>query len=187
MQDAVVVGRPRVGKTRFVETLADFLGHETPATPRVPTFGASLRAWRGGGETLPALTVKDRRGRPWLRLLDTEALREDISERSEQRRAMALSLLRLQEAHIVFHLLDAAQAGRLSGYHPAPLDREVHDYGVTRPVYVIIATKIDTLAAAEGVRRLRLQFPADPLIPVSLLTRRGLRDVRRFLAARATL
>jgi len=180
----VVIGRPRVGKTRFVEALAAFLGAE-PDLVTGPRAAVGLHPRREASAPLAPLAVRDRHGRPWLRLIDTASLREDIPERADMRRAMALALTRLQEADVVFHLLDAAQAGRLSSFQVPRLDREVRAYALTRPVYVVIATKADAFTAAEGVRRLRAQFPSDLLIPVSNTTRRGLREVRRFLATRA--
>ena len=184
MRDAVVVGRPRVGKTRFVEALSSYLGRVETSSASLPVEDPLRRGRRGDGVLSP-VTVRDRRGRPWLRLVDTAALRDEIPDHAETRRAMAVSLARLQEAAIVFHLLDAAQAGRLSGYRPPLLDLEMRAYGLTRPLYVIIATKSDMPAAAEGVRRIRTRFPEDLLIAVALPNRRGLREVRRLLLVHA--
>jgi predicted GTPase len=194
----LVAGKPNVGKTLLALNFAAYLGEPMLSVTVVDSTGRpdeqrlrfehARRAWVSSTphSTLVPLaiqvTLPGRRGRRSVRILDTPALVDTVSDRDEVRHGMAETLKWLTEAEVVMHVVDAAAYGRRELSAAGPVDMELMGFQRMVPGYVVIANKIDRPEAAGALRRLRAALAGGPpLIPASALTRQGFRELKTFL------
>lgn len=195
--DALVIGRPNVGKTLFLLNFAYFCGVRQAQW---------TTAEAGGGEALQSMELASARDllvsphpnetrrlqsvilelprRKQLKrvsLWDSTGLTDTIHQAPDVRLAMAQTLRALRSAAIVLHLLDAARVGEEGEAAIGAVDRQVSVYAPLRAAYVICANKIDLPGARLGLGRIRKAFPAQRVLPVSALRGTGFREVLAFV------
>jgi predicted GTPase len=193
VKEALVIGRPNVGKTLFTLNFAEFLGQhrvEVMFRPRgaasytrvysVPQARAELvddSPHRTLG--LQSVVIKVPRGKSLRKvvLTDSTGLTDDIHPASTIRMAMADTLREVADAAFILHLVDPAE-------EVVGVDLDILRYGQTQEGYVVLANKIDLPERAGKAPDLVRQAAPAPVIPVSALTREGFREVRGFVRRR---
>ncbi len=193
MNEALVIGRPNVGKTLFTVHFAEFLGQRRLEVLFRPRDGASYTRLYSVAQAradlvdnqphrtlcLQSVVLNVPRGKGLRKvvLTDTTGLTDDVHWASAVRRAMADTLRQVAEAAFILHLVDPA--GALTG-----VDLDILRYGQTQDGYALLANKIDLPGRAEGLQIMAgLAAPA-PLFPVSARQKTGFREVRTFVRRR---
>jgi predicted GTPase len=190
LKEAIVIGRPNVGKTLLTINLAEFLGQRRVEVMFRPRDGAaytciySIAQARADlvAETphrtrcLQSLVLSVPRGKGVRKVVvtDTTGLCDEIHPSSAVRRAMADTIRSVARAVIILHVVDPLNP--LSG-----VDLDILRFGQTQEGYALVANMMDLPGRAEQVPQLvRAARPA-PVFPVSALKRTGLGEVRAFL------
>jgi 50S ribosomal subunit-associated GTPase HflX len=196
MREALVLGKPNVGKTLFILNFAGFLGQTALALEYIDSTGTVWRRAWTLSEARAALVssrphhtlrlqrfhveVPVRKGKRTLTLMDTAGIAEGIPDEATIRAAMAQTLAQLGSGQLVLHVVDAsAPFGSLQGV--GPVDEEIA---------AILANKLDVPGAKEGLQRIRRRFAAVPaahrvagfpIIPCSARTLAGFAEVKAFV------
>lgn len=190
MKEALVVGRPNVGKTLLTLKLAESLGQQRLEVLFRPRDGAAYtrllsleQAWNELVSDQPhhtlclqSLVVKVPRGKTVRKVVitDSTGLTDHIHPSSAVRRAMADTIRNAADASFILHVVDPVRP--LDG-----VDLDLMRYGQSLEQYALLANKVDLPGRAERVPELeRLAGPA-PVIPTSALMGTGLREVRAFI------
>ncbi|MDI3317329.1 MAG: GTPase domain-containing protein [Bacillota bacterium] len=186
---ALLVGRPGVGKSALFRLLA--------ASPAGPGDGMG-RGW-------PVRRPQERRTRPgpppplgvacrWYRLelgrgrverlllVEGASVPERLPAAVAERRRLGETLLLLEDAEMVLHVLDGPRLGlepEASWLHP--IDEELQRIGVRRPAYAAVVSGTDRPWGPTGLARLRERWSGLPVFPFSAATREGVREIRSWL------
>lgn len=195
--EALVVGKPNVGKSLFVLNFASYLGLREIRLEAVGSDGRVLvrrlsledakrkLVSHNAHKTMAAqgIDVEIASGRTprRLTLVDTVGISEGIHHMAEIRQAMASTLARLGTADIVLHLIDSSRMGHKTIEAPGAVDEEIAAYARQLGPYIILANKIDKPGSADALSQLREHYRGTPVIAVSALTRRGFREVKSFV------
>ncbi|MCY0909569.1 GTPase [Sulfobacillus sp. hq2] len=195
--DALVIGKPNVGKSLFVLNFASYLGLREirldvmSSDDRVSVRRVSLEdakrklvSHTAHKTLLPRrvdLVLPNGKNPKHLSIIDTVGISEGIHHVADVRQAMASTLARISSADMVLHLVDVSRLGHKSIEAPGPVDEEIARYAKLLGPYAILANKVDKPGAADGVHQLREQFRGIPVIPISALTRRGFREVKALI------
>ncbi|MGE5571879.1 MAG: GTPase [Bacteroidota bacterium] len=198
MKRCMVVGRPNVGKTLLVLSLAEHLKARTVDVTftdpsgarqvRTYTVNAAIRELVGPRphhtRCLQSIVVEvpTGKGRKVAEIVDSTGLVDYIHEDPQVRKAMAQTLQAIRHAQVILHVVDASTAG-LDGSGPlaSAVDRQIADFAGSRGGYFIVANKMDLPDAARGLTRLRRMFSGYAVLPVSAAERTGLREVKRHV------
>ncbi len=198
MKRCMVVGKPNVGKTLLVLSLAEhlkaravdvtFIDLSGKRQSRTYAIAAAIRDLVGPRphqtRCLQSVVVEvpAGKGRKVVDLVDTTGLTEHIHQDAEVRRAMAQTLQAIRPAQVVIHVVDAAEAGRVGQGPPAGvIDRQIADFAGSRGGYFIVANKMDLPDATRGLARLQRMFAGYTVLPVSATAKTGLREVKRHV------
>jgi 50S ribosomal subunit-associated GTPase HflX len=193
---AIVVGRPNVGKTLLAINLAAYLGLKDIGWLGDPACGG-LRAQRLSVErarrdlvssrfpktrrvqTFTLDVSSGRRARVW-QLIDTVGMAPGIAADADIRRATALTLELLAQAPMVWHLVDASNASETRA-ESWRLDDALVQWCRNRTHYLVLASKMDKIGAERGLRAIRERYRGVAVVAVSALTYRGFRDLKSVL------
>jgi len=193
LKEALVVGRPNVGKTLFTINFAEFLGQRRLEVLFRPRDGASYTRLYSVTQArtdlvdnqphrtlcLQSVVLNVPRGKGLCKvvLTDTAGVTDEVHAASAVRRAMADTLRQVAEAAFILHVVDPA--GPLNG-----VDLDILRYGQTQDGYALLANKIDLPGRAEAIQAMvGLAAPAT-LFPVSARQKTGFREVRTFVRKR---
>lgn len=189
---ALVVGRPGVGKSALLRLLGSAGGE----AGRGWSLRASLARRPPERERgVPALGVARRlllfdagRGRvEALLVVEGAAVPERLPEAVAERRRLGETLLLLEEAALVLHVLDGPSLGGEGGENWLhPLDAELQALGARRPAYAAVVSGIDRPWGPTGLARLRERWPGVPVFPFGPSTREGVREIRAWLRGQVT-
>lgn len=193
MNQALVIGRPNVGKTLFTVNFAEFLGQKRLEILFRPRDGASYTRLYSVSQAradlvddqphrtlcLQSVVLNVPRGKTVQKvvLTDTTGLTEEIHPLSAVRRAMADTLRQVSAATFVLHVVDPLDAVR-------GVDLDILRYGQTLEGYLLLANKIDLPGRPEAARALAEVVSPAPVLAVSARCRTGFREVRAFVRRR---
>ncbi|HLS89593.1 MAG TPA: GTPase domain-containing protein [Sphingobacteriaceae bacterium] len=197
-KDALVIGRPNVGKTLFLLNFALYCGVSSEelvlrgaagdGAPVVPMTAAEARERLVSphpNETRHlqsiVLELPRRKQRKKVSLWDSTGLTDTIHQAPEVRLAMAETLRALRDAQLILHFLDAALIGEMGEKGIGAVDHQVAAYAPLRGAYVICANKMDLPQARAGLGVIRRTFPGRRVLPVSALRGTGFREVLAFV------
>lgn len=193
--EALVIGKPNVGKSLFVINFAAYLGAKDVRLQGVDTKGAvskktflsleearhklvSPKPHKTLGLHTVGIDVVIGRQRKTLWILDSVGISEGIHHQSEIRQAMAATLARLGNVDLIIHVIDLTGIGAKMIESPGPVDDEIFHYARRLAPYLVIANKIDKPGAMDHLASIRERFKGSPVIGVSALTRRGFKEVK---------
>ncbi len=183
-RQACLVGQPGSGKTTFLRSFARLYADRLVALPAAGTGNTAPKTGDGHSAQAAASVlefhVAHRRG--VIRLVDTRGLYDELPPHNYERELLLATFKTVYQSDVIFHVMDAAQAGRDLDTAVSELDRVLAAYGQGRPGYALLANKIDLPAAQWGLWRLREQFPHNFIIPISALYGTGFRLVESFLS-----
>lgn len=191
--EALVVGRPNVGKTLFTVNFARYMGSSEISYPLTDGKGEVRRQRMGLDEARfrRVSHVSHRVVQPCevqlevdgfsLKIVDSAGIPEGIHPDLAVRRAIAVTLQALLKAPVILLMMDASMNARRPPPDLGPLDDELVGLSETVGQYVILANKSDQDPNGEGVRRIRQRYPTSRVIALSALTRRGFREVKQYL------
>ncbi len=193
MKEALVIGRPNVGKTLFTINFAEYLGQRRVEVLFRPRDGASFTRLYSIAQArgdlvddqphrtlcLQSVVLGVPRGKSVRKvvLTDTTGLTDEIHSASAVRRAMADTLRQVSEAAFILHVVDAAEP--LSG-----VDVDILRYGRTQDAYLLLANKMDLPGRGEAVAALARVVSPTPVLPVSARLKTGFAEVRTFVRKR---
>lgn len=199
MKECLIVGKANAGKTLFLVNFAEYLG--------VKEFHV-IRGWGGRGTreelrlNIPRarallvnanphtttelqtveLTLPRGKGNKVFFLTDTAGLIEKVHAEESIRRAIARTLRAVHEADVILHLIDASRVGDEGSVEAvSEVDRQLARYAPLRGRYVVLANKMDLPWAASGLVKVRDEFRAHRVIPVSALEKRGFKEVKAYV------
>lgn len=193
MQQCLVIGRTNVGKTAFVLAFAEYLGvGQVDITFQYPDSFSTKQSYRIAharqelvGQdahktrclqtielSIPAGKIKKS-----VLLTDSSGFADGIPQEPAIRHAVAQTLLVVKQAALVLHMLDAADTFIIS-----EIDRQIAQYALTRGGYVILANKMDLQGARKGLAIIRRHFPNQLILPISVVQKRGFKEVRAVVA-----
>ena len=202
MKQWLIVGKPKVGKTLFLLSLAEYAGQRTVnmiiekpdysvASQAITIREAKDRLVGAAAHTTRAIQsivvpVPSGKGRVQVEISDTPGIHEGISPDTEIRRAMAQALRKVKTADLVIHILDPfllakTAVGPGPAAVPGDIDQEIARFGRYRGGYLILVNKMDLPEAEEGFMLARQAFQGTPVLGVSALTRKGFREVMHFV------
>lgn len=192
--DAVLIGQTGAGKTRFFLEMLD-AGPMQPLRIHMPDGSGSFAVRSLRPEAARTLLVGDTphltRALQWAeltgasrpqvraRLVDSGGLAHEVHAELSVRRAMVQAIEAALDARCILHAVDAAAVGRSGTIDE--VDRAIRSLLVTRPGYAVLATKMDLGWAMAGYLKLRETMRPAPVIPVSAVEKRGIREVRAFV------
>lgn len=198
MRKCIVIGRPNAGKTLFVIRLAEFFGARELDLSLIDPSGGKKQLVVSIEQAIddlsgptPHQTLRLQsvqidlpvgKGFKKFELIDTSGLIDGIHQDRSVRYAMAQTLAAVRDADLIFHVIDADKAGE-SGVARAigDVDYQVAQFAQVRDAYLILANKMDLPKAAQGLERIRREFPAHVILPISALHVQGFKEVRRFV------
>ncbi|AEJ39819.1 GTP-binding protein HSR1-related protein [Sulfobacillus acidophilus TPY] len=197
--EALIVGRPNVGKTLLALNFAQYVGHRDirwlTADEGGEPFTRRLWVERARRELVSPSAPKTRRLQtfqvelrdrrhpdPWA-FIDTVGLDHQISEDPQVRQQIAMTLERMARSPVVLHVVDAHAVTR---YTPEEwgTDDALVAYCRARRGYTILANKMDKTGADRGYRVLRERYRGLLLISVSAITHQGFRELKQLLTRR---
>ncbi|NPV79500.1 MAG: GTP-binding protein HSR1 [Firmicutes bacterium] len=201
MKRCIIVGKANVGKTLFLIALAESLRVKEISiifeTPDGKKMSSTLRIEDAVNRLVGVrhhltrclqsviLDLPAGKGRKEIEFIDTTGLSDGIHHDSDLRKSMAQTLAALRSAHMILHILDAADIGR--GENPLAtggVDREICDFARFRCSYCIIANKMDLPEAEKGLEKIiHYAPPGGKVFPVSALKRQGLTEVKRYVTS----
>ncbi|HBQ94610.1 MAG TPA: hypothetical protein DD856_05845 [Sulfobacillus sp.] len=192
--EALVIGKPNVGKSLFVINFAAYLGTkeigpwaESPGPGRkknVLTMEearhklVSPKSYRTLSPYRVEIDMGQGRQRKTFCLIDSTGISEGVHHQAEIRAAMATTLTWLMKAHLVTHLIDVAAVGSKRPEAPGPVDDEICLYAGGRGPYLLVANKTDKPDVMDNLRHVREHFSNIPVIAVSALTHQGFREIK---------
>jgi predicted GTPase len=195
--EALVIGKPNVGKSLFVINFAVYLGlreiqlqvaqgDDTVVVRKLSLDDARHKLVSHNAHktlTVQGVNIDIAIGKTarQLAVLDTVGISEGIHEAVDVRRAMAATLAELSKADLIMHMVDASSVDRQRPESPGPVDEEIYQYARLLGPYAVLANKVDKADTADAVRQLRAHYQGIAVIPVSALTRRGFREVKAFV------
>lgn len=196
MSSALLVGQPNVGKTTFALNFAEFLGlHRLMLTIRQPEgFSSTLSYYIDEAreklvshkphetKNLQSISLSLPKGkrRRTFALFDTCGLSDGIDPREEIRKAMSQTIRLIDACELIFHLLDLTMV-KSKAYEREMIDDQIHAYASLRPVYCLLANKVDLLGSRQNLSLLRERYPDSMVIPISAKFKEGFKDVKIFL------
>ncbi|RIV29313.1 GTP-binding protein HSR1 [Alicyclobacillaceae bacterium I2511] len=207
MRRSLMIGRTNAGKTLFCIRFAQNLGITKLVWHVERTDGSIERRQISLAEVesvlsasrvhhtreMQSLTLSVPRGKSDRQLLltDTAGLDEGIHPDVSIRQGMAQTLQALVDADAILHVVDAAALGKSirpehldSGSASfdkeiwSSLDKQLAQYGLEHPGYVMLANKMDLPQGVTGYQTLCREYPKHRIIPVSALRGTGFREVR---------
>ncbi|PSR29742.1 50S ribosome-binding GTPase [Sulfobacillus thermosulfidooxidans DSM 9293] len=195
--EALVIGKPNVGKSLFVINFAAYLGVKEirlqwTERKEIPTKKISLSLDEARHKlvsqkphktlTIQSMSIEIMTGRQkkTLWIVDSVGLTEGIHHQAEIRQAMANTLIRMGEANVILHMIDLSSVGSKRIESFGPLDDEMANYSKRIAPYLILGNKIDKPGAIDNLHAVREHFKGIPVIGVSALTRRGFKEVKAF-------
>lgn len=194
--EALIIGKPNVGKSLFLINFAAYLGARELSLAvtdddgvirrrRLPFESARRQLVSPSPQKTAAVQPLECHVAAWTRakrlltLVDSPGIPEGIAADPATRRAVAVTLDRLDRSDLIFHILDATAARGQPD--PETVDDEIARYAPRLKPYAILANKMDRAPADDGLRVLRARYPGCPVLPVSAVTRQGFREVKAFL------
>lgn len=198
MKRCIVVGKPNVGKTLLVLSLAEYFKAKTieitfqdpDGTKRSKTYATRVALDELVGpkphqtRCLQSLVLQlpAGKGKKAVEFVDTTGLTEYVHQDASTRRAMAQTLAAIRPAQLVIHVVDAAEAGREDTIPSVgDLDRQLAGFAGSRGGYCMVANKMDLPGAKRGLARLQRTFAGYAVFSVSAATKAGFREVRRHV------
>lgn len=198
LRECIVIGKANVGKTLFAINFADYLKvtrlNIEFATPSGESYRRVLSVPLALQELIsdqPHHTLGLQRieiqmpgvkGRKYFALVDTSGLTEGIHGETLIRRAMAQTLAKVRDAHVILHLIDASRSGQVGAIEAlGEVDWQVAQFGAMRTGYAILANKMDLKEAQNGLVQIRREFPGHVIFPVSALLKTGFQEVKQFV------
>lgn len=208
IRDCLVIGQPNVGKTAFTLGFADYLGIKElqieftypDGFNTVKTYPLNMAkeelisAQNHSTRVLQSLTItlKTRKTKHAVKLMDTTGLINGIHESQDIRLGMAQTLRALQKAYIVIHLFDANRIGALgfgrsigqsTGQSIGLIDHQIARYMRLKGNYIICANKMDLPHSKNGLTLLQSSFPDARIISISAITKKGMSEVKKCVAS----
>lgn len=193
MKEALVIGRPNVGKTLFTINFAEHLGRRRLEVLFRPRDGASFTRLYSIAQAradlvddqphrtlcLQSVVLGVPRGKGVRKvvLTDTTGLTDEIHSASAVRRAMADTLRQVSEAAFILHLVDPIEP--MTG-----VDLDILRYGRTQDAYLLLANKMDLPGRREAVETLARVASPTAVLPVSAKLKTGLTEVKAFVRKR---
>lgn len=198
MKNCLLVGRTNVGKTLFCLNFAEYLGlkglevyFQLPdgtkrqrkfALPEAREELSSVGLHHTRSLQSINLQLPMKKGVRQFRMTDSTGLTDGIHPDPDLRKAMAQTLVELQSADSIFHLVDIQQVQEAGGFKGlGELDLQIAEYGRQKQNYVLLANKVDVPAAKAYLPNLLQQIPAVPCIPISAKFRQGFREVKEHV------
>lgn len=195
--DALVIGKPNVGKSLFVVNFASYLGLKDLRmemtdsdglirNQRIPLDRARrLLVSHLAHKTITVQSVQLEiaygKTKRTLTMVDTVGISEGIHDDPEIRRAMSTTLARLEQSDVILHIVDASAVGQHRIESLGAVDDEIARYASLIRPYAILANKMDKTSSIEGFDLIRDRFRGLAVIGISALTRRGFREVKAFV------
>ncbi|MDB5083667.1 MAG: hypothetical protein JWN30_553 [Bacilli bacterium] len=198
MKNCLLVGRTNVGKTLFCLNFAEYLGlkrldvyYQLPdgsKRQRKYEMSAALAELPGTEEhhtrNLQSIQLELplRKGVRQFRMTDSTGLSDGIHPDADLRKSMAQTLLELQTADVIFHLIDLNQVRMLGGFHGlGELDYQIAEFGRQKKNYLMLANKVDLPEAKSHLPKLLEEIPKVPCVPISAKFRQGFREVKEHV------
>lgn len=195
--ETLIIGKPNVGKSLFLINFAAYLGLKQIRVSMTDSDGLVRRqqipldkarrqmvshtVHKTTAVQTIDLEIAYGKSKRTLSMIDTVGVTDDIHQEASIRRAMAVTLDRMQRAQIILHIVDASAVSAHSIESPGAVDDEIANYASLLVPYVILANKMDKTHAADGLLAIRERFASVPVIAISALTRRGFREVKGFV------
>jgi predicted GTPase len=189
----VIVGRPGCGKTSFLREFLKVAGRVEAKVPYADLNQPYPSRWlaeASGPVTAPVLVIS-KRGFVQKRFIlhDTFALDDDPERENQHRQQLSDTLRTLLAADIVLHLVEASALLDVSS--PTSLqvksmklhgiDLDLWAYGRSRPRYMMLITKSDTIRKRFCKRDVRRVVGNIPVALVSSSDGRGLLEVKQHV------
>lgn len=186
------MGQPNAGKTSFTLNFAAYLGvKRLQFTIRQPegfrcTCSFYLPEAREklvsakAHETinLQSITLSLPLGKrkKTFQLVDSCGLRDGIHPQKEIRQAMSQTIRFINQSSLIFHLIDPAG---INGQHI--IDDQINAYARNRPVYCILANKVDRPVSRKNLPLLKERYPETLILPISARSQEGFQEIKIFL------
>ncbi|GAW91483.1 GTPase [Calderihabitans maritimus] len=197
-KECLVIGQPNAGKTAFVLSFVESLGNSKITitfnypgkTPIQRTMNLpSARKFLIGPNPhqtrcLQSVTVEIAAGKVSnkVTLIDTTGLVDSIHQELAIRKGMVQTLSALENVPLILHMIDVSKLKYRSGSQILnEVDRQLLELGKLRTGYVVLASKVDLPSAREGLKQLEEAVRGVRVIPVSSLTKKGMKEVIAFV------
>lgn len=202
--ETLVIGRVNAGKTSFCLRLARHLGlrelnwlvertdgmreKRRMLLSEADALLSSDEAHRTRDMQTLLLSVPRGKGDRMVRVTDSAGLTDGLYHDESVRHAMAQTLRGMLEARGIFHVVDAAAIGHAvaqsgEGRNSAlnALDAQIFALGRSKPMYLILANKMDLPMAREGYRWLRAHCDKERVVAISAREGTGFDEVKRHV------
>lgn len=196
--ECVIIGKTNVGKTLFVINFAEYLGCKILKVESVYPDGrqferlfsikeATLKLTDSNPHKTKCLhkinvTIPVGKKKKRVLIIDSCGLIEGIHPEEEIRKAISQTLALVRDSKIILHMIDASaveKKGTLNSL--GEVDYQIAQFAQLRSGYAILANKMDLLESKNGLNKLKGEFPANYIIPISALYKRGFKEVKDFV------
>ncbi len=195
VMEALVIGKPNVGKSLFVVNFAAYLGMKEIHSPRADSQGSgrkknvltleearhklvSPKSYRTLSPYRLEIDLGEGKQRKTFWLVDSTGICEGVHHQVDIRAAMSSTLRLLTQADLVIHVIDAAALGSKRLEAMGAVDDAICHYAQSHGPYLLLANKTDKPGASDNLPYVREHFAGIPVIAVSALTRRGFREIK---------
>lgn len=196
MNECILVGQPNAGKTLFALRFVEFLGMRSLDVTFMASDGmlsckhykvdqairelSGLERHKTRELQTIGLQVPVGKSIRNMKLIDSCGLSEGIHPEVVIRKAMAQTLSVMRYAKLILHMIDVSLYVKKKQL--ADIDEQIAQYGQVKGGYAILANKMDLAYAKEGLSFLADSFPAQTIIPVSALQKKGLKEVKALVS-----
>ena len=196
--ECIIIGKTNVGKTLFAINFAEYLGCKVIKVTSIYPDGRQIENSFTIREAILqltnekphktrclnkiAVTIPVGKKKKHVMILDSTGIIDGIHPESNVRKAISQTLAKIRECKIILHMIDVSNVinrGLVNSL--GEVDYQIANFAQMRTGYVMLANKIDIPGSETGLNKLREEFPANLILPISALYKRGFKEVKDFV------
>ncbi|WP_353894506.1 GTPase domain-containing protein [Proteinivorax hydrogeniformans] len=188
----LVTGRPNVGKTQFVISLAQFYNLKNVIYTFKATNGIKhkrklslsdcskllINSTANHTKNIYDFTIPIKKGKGHINiaLMDSCGITSEIHHDNTVRAGIAQAIGHYSDCDAMFHVVDSHNYKQMSS-----VDEEIYSFGSELGYYLVLANKIDLLFSEMTISKIKNDFKNTIVLPISAKEGKGLKEVAYYV------